>query len=106
MVGSQNFSGFDRSKWKARTDEQHRRDIERVKACKTKTEQSAMESSLGCRYSVFLDLPYFNASRFLIIDPMHNLFLGTGKLMINLWIKSGMLSSNHFVEIQILLIIW
>ena len=100
VVGSQNFSGFDRSKWSARTDIQHRRDVERVKACKAKTEQMAMESSLGCRYSVFLDLPYFNASRFLIIDPMHNLFLGTGKLMIKLWIKSGMLSSNHFVEIQ------
>ena len=75
VVGNQNFSGFDRSKWIARTDIQHRRDVERVKACRTKSEKAAMESSLGCRYSVFLDLPYFNASRFLVIDPMHNYFV-------------------------------
>ena len=33
----------------------------------------------GCRYSVLLDLPYFDPVRMTIIDPMHNLYLGTAK---------------------------
>ena len=80
-VGNQDFSGFERANWCARTDTQHRENIKKIRVCKTKTEQKSMESQLGCRYSVFVDLPYFNSSRFLI--AMHNLFLGTGKRMIN-----------------------
>lgn len=99
-VGQQNYSGFDRSEWHPRTNEQHRKDVETIKQCKTKTQQIEKESLLGCRYSAFLDLPYFNAPRFLVIDPMHNLFLGTGKHMINLWIQSNILASSNFLEIQ------
>lgn len=99
-VGSQDYSGFDRQQWSPRTDKEHRLNVHKIKECKTITEQRKAESTLGCRYSVFLDLPYFNAPRFLIIDPMHNLFLGTGKRMITLWIKEGWLSSNHFIQIQ------
>lgn len=38
-----------------------------------------MESELGCRYSILLELPYFDPIRMTIIDPMHNLFLGSAK---------------------------
>lgn len=99
-VGNQDFSGFERANWCARTDTQHRRDVEKLTSCKSKTEKKKMESLLGCRYSVFLDLPYFNSSRFLIVDPMHNLFLGTGKRMINLWIQFNLLTSNNFLKVQ------
>jgi len=37
------------------------------------------ESKAGCRYSELLLLPYFDASRMLIIDVMHNMYLGTAK---------------------------
>ena len=44
------------------------------------------ESEVGCRYSVLLDLPYFDPVRMLIIDPMHNLYLGTAKYVFQkLW---------------------
>ena len=31
---------------------------------------------------------------------MHNLFLGTGKHMIDIWIKNQYLENSHFVDIQ------
>ena len=60
-----------------------------------------MESKLGCRYSCLVDLPYFDAAtRMLCIDPMHNLFLGTGKHMLSIWIGQGWLNKKPFVSIQ------
>ena len=47
-----------------------------------------------------IDLPYFDAPRMLCIDPMHNLFLGTAKHMINLWIDHEVLSRAQFASIQ------
>ena len=46
---------------------------------RTQPEMIAKESSSGCRYSVLLELEYFDSPRFLVVDPMHNLFLGTAK---------------------------
>lgn len=34
------------------------------------------------------------------VDPMHNLFLGTGKHMISIWIEHGLLSTKEFKVIQ------
>ena len=47
-----------------------------------------------------MDLPYFDPVRFLSIDPMHNLFLGTGKRILSLWIDCNLLNKTHFEEIQ------
>lgn len=62
-----------------------------------------MESLYGCRYSCLVDLPYFDAPRMLSIDPMHNLFLGTGKHMISVWIEQKIISRDHFHDIQALI---
>ena len=51
----------------------------KIKNLKTLTAIEKEESNSGCRYSELLLLPYFNAPKMLIIDPMHNLFLGTAK---------------------------
>ena len=53
----------------------HRSDVKTIKVCTTKTEMEKLESQLGCRYSVSLDLLYFCPIEMLLIDPMHNLFL-------------------------------
>ena len=79
-----NYSGFDRSKWARRSDADHRDNVKKLSNCKSKAELTRAESEFGCRYSSFLDLPYFSPTRFLTIDPMHNLFLGTGKRMLSL----------------------
>ena len=99
-VGAMNYSGFDRSTWPPRHNEAHRRDVQRIRNCKTKTEQKQLESELGCRYSALIKLPYFDPCRMLTVDPMHNLFLGSGKHMLQLWIENGLLTSSNFKQIQ------
>uniref|UniRef100_A0A1X7VK20 Uncharacterized protein n=1 Tax=Amphimedon queenslandica TaxID=400682 RepID=A0A1X7VK20_AMPQE len=47
----------------------------------TKSKRHEFEKKSGVRYSCLLELPYFNAPHMCIIDPMHNLLLGTSKLM-------------------------
>ena len=53
----------------------------------TKGEKEKLESEYGTRLSNLILLPYYDSVRFAIIDPMHNLFLGTAKKMINVWKK-------------------
>ena len=78
-VGSMDYSGFNRDSWQLRNSTEHNRDaLESLKANSASALQK-MESDKGCRYSVLIKLPYFNAPRMLIVDPMHNLFLGSAK---------------------------
>lgn len=41
-----------------------------------------------------LDLTYFDLIRFVAIDIIHNLYLGTGKHMFVTWIELGLLSNE------------
>ncbi len=95
------FSNFDTTQWTARTNLQHREDAKNKKhrLARTKTESQSIERKSGVRYSVLLKLPYFDAPRMCIIDPMHNLFLGTAKKMIHLW-KEELLQKESFHDIQ------
>ena len=99
-VGNMNYSGFDRSSWPLKTNEIHRQNAQLIQQSKTKTEQAQKESQFGCRYSVLLKLPYFDPPRMLIIDPMHNIFLGTGKHMLSIWLEHRLLSPSQFQQIQ------
>ena len=95
-----NYSGFDRSQWPSRSNAHHRENVKKLQECRTKTELARTESVLGCRYSCLLELPYFDPVRFLAIDPMHNLFLGTGKHILSVWIDTNLLNKTHFDKIQ------
>ena len=90
VFGKQNYSGFDRSKWTPRDNQTHRKNVQTI-IDTTKTEQARMESLFGCRYSCLLQLPYFDPVKMLvIIDPMHNLYLGTAKYIFsNVWLKNN-----------------
>ena len=61
----------------------------KVKNSKTYSERNSLRSAHGCRYCEFLRLPYFDPIRMVIIDPMHNLYLGTAKHMLRVWIDCG-----------------
>ena len=67
---------FDRDSWQLRTNADHHRKAlqHRNQATKSGREECL---KFGCSYSVLLDLPYFDAPR--VVDPMHNLFLGSAK---------------------------
>lgn len=89
------FSGFDRESWTARSCEQHRNDVKVVRREVTKTGKQAAESKYGVRYSVLLALPYFDPVRFVAIDAMHNLFLGTGKHAYVTWLENDILTKQN-----------
>lgn len=54
----------------------------------------------GAKYSVLLQLPYYDAVRFVIIDPMHNLFLGLAKTTLKVWKEKELLTDKHFDLLQ------
>lgn len=99
-VGAKDYSGFDRSKWPKRTEEEHRWQMKRLQLCETKCERDRLEALFGTRYTVFSKLPYFQTITMTIIDPMHNLFLGTSKKIISLWKEIGYLSQENLLLIQ------
>ena len=88
IFGKQDYSGFDRDNWNLRSNEMHRDNIKTILSSSSKSEQRNYESEFGCRYSCLLQLPYFDVVRMSIIDPMHNLYLGTAKRMFSIiWIN-------------------
>ncbi len=100
-VGTMDYSGFNRDGWQLRTGFNHRQVAERLQHFSTRAEQERTESTSGCRYSVLLKLPYFDAPQMLIIDPMHNLFLGTAKHYLkSIWLHNDVISEVQFESIQ------
>ena len=66
----------------------HVEHAEASRLCRMQTEKEAYEHKHGSRYSELMRLPYFDCVRFTIIDPMHNLFLGTAKYILkNVWLS-------------------
>ena len=97
-VGAMNYSG---DSWPARSGPRHAKDACSLLNMRTKTDLQKAESELGCQYSALLKLPYFNAPRMLIIDPMHNLFLGSAKYFLkSILLDQGIVKETDFVAIQ------
>lgn len=95
-----NYSGFRKSSWPPRSKTLHERYVRIVNEAQTKTQKKQLESKYGCRYSKLMDLPYFNVVDFHIIDPMHNLFLGTAKHMFKKWIELDILTPEKLALID------
>ena len=72
-----NYSGFHKQSWPKRTKSLHSKYVDLIQRTQTKTARKQLESKYGCRYSVLMDLTYFDVIEHHVIDPMHNLFLGT-----------------------------
>lgn len=67
----------------------------------TKAGMRKMESSFGVRYSSLLSLPYFDPIRFIVIDIMHNMFLGTVKhISFKVWWDVQLISKGKLTEIE------
>jgi len=87
------YSGFQRENWNLRTIAVHRQATMKLRSVSTRSALQEGESESGCRYSVLLKLPYFDAPRMLIVDPMHNLFLGSAKHYLKaVWIEPDTVS--------------
>ena len=99
--GSMDYSGFDRENWPPRTRAAHVDATRQQKACTSQSRLDALESSSGYKYTVLLDLPYFVPWRMLVVDPMHNLFLGTAKhVLSNIWLEKDIVNTDQFAIIQ------
>jgi hypothetical protein len=62
--------------WRHRTNEEYRRDAERYANAQDIKDRKDVFTETGIRYSELLRLKYFDPSRFVVVDAMHNLFLG------------------------------
>jgi hypothetical protein len=89
--GQTDYSGFESCP--SRNIVEHRRQVDDVLSKTTQEERSRAESQYGVRYSELLRLPYFDCIRFTVVDPMHNLFLGTAKHVMETWMDESILSS-------------
>ena len=93
-----NYGGFDEmTEWFVQKDpNEHRRNAERWRLCKSKHERKQHVSETHVRWSELLRLPYFDLIRFLVVDPMHNLFLGIAHWIVKrLWIDGGKITKTH-----------
>lgn len=80
--------------------EEHRREGMEWRHANTSTSGQKIEREYGIRFTELLRLSYFDTVRFSVVDPMHNVLLGTAKLMVTLWKDQGLLSSIDFEKIQ------
>ena len=94
------YSGYDVSGWKLRTNCNHRKYIAPYYKLETQKKRKELENKYGIRSSVLLDLQYFDVIRSCVIDPMHNLFLGTSKHIMHLWLSNKILSIKDLTTIQ------
>ena len=100
-AGNMDYSGFDREDWEVRTVAAHRAATTRIMNCHTKSARQKVESETGFRYTVLLKLPYFDSCRMLLVDPMHNLYLGSAKHVLKaIWIEKYILSYADFGLVQ------
>ena len=92
------YSGFDYC-YPRQNNEQGRQANE-IKNQTSQDDADKLTSLYGTRYTELLRLPYFDSVRFTIIDPMHNLFLGTAKRMLEIWLDENKLDIGDLQAVQ------
>ena len=94
-----NFSGIDTGL--PRTHEEHERNAAKTVMASSPSEWNNIESQYGSRFRELMYLPYYDCVCFAIIDPMHNMFLGTAKRMLQMqWVQNGILNRNSLNTLQ------
>lgn len=62
--------------FRERVDEEHRRLAEEYRALPNPAQRAAFVKEFATRWSELIRLPYFDLTRMIVVDPMHNLILG------------------------------
>ena len=78
----------------------HLEQVSKYKQARTAAQQQELEKAYGVRYSELLRLPYFDIVQYHVVDPMHNLLLGTGKNLMTIWKEEGVINKAEFECIQ------
>ncbi|KAF7363429.1 hypothetical protein MSAN_00998700 [Mycena sanguinolenta] len=85
-------AAFQQNGFPARTDAEHRRLQSEYLKCTTKSARDAFVRKHATRWSELYRLPYFNLCEMIVIDPMHNLFLGVVKThFYHIWVQLNVL---------------
>jgi len=98
-----NFGGFDDiDEWFRQKDaSEHRQNAMIWKHQQTKEDRKNHVSRTHARWSEMLRLPYFDPIRFLVVDPMHNLFLEIAHWIVRwLWINNGKITNSDLELIE------
>ena len=96
-----NYGGFDACE--KRTNAEHRKEAHETLNQETMKDKQSIESKYGTRYTELMRLPYFDCVRFTVVDPTHNLFMGSAKhIMQNVWLDGAkpLLSEAQLKKIQ------
>lgn len=99
-IGHKCYGGFEVNEWPKRNLADHRNNMNLVKNARTQTERDRLESQFGIRHSPIWKLDYFDPIRMSTVDPMHNLYQGTAKKIIKIWLQLKILLPEHLEEIQ------
>lgn len=94
------YSGFDVETWPKRSNAQMLLAGTKYLQAQTNNARKSVVRDYGCRYTILSDLSYLNLVRHTIIDPMHNLFLGTAKHILEAWKELGIISESKLAGIQ------
>ena len=79
----------------------HRQNALDWRRCTSNAERTRFVKKNGVRWSELLRLPYFDPIRFVVIDPMHCLFLGIAKWIVKrIWVDENILTQNALKSIQ------
>ena len=94
-----NFGGFENCLH--RTNQEHRSEAQEILLEDTFQGREDKQTQYGTRDTELMQLEYFDCIRFTIIDPMHNLFLGTAKHMVkDVWLPNKTLKPADLKSIQ------
>lgn len=76
LLTKRDIYNFDKGTWPPRTWCQHRRWACEARDAKTVKERKKIFKTHGVRYSVLIELDYWNIIEYHVVDSMHNLLLG------------------------------
>ena len=94
------YSGFELDSWVDRDTATYRQHAQQWLAADTMAERVRVENDHGARWSELHRLEYFDPVRCTIVDPMHNLFLGTAKRMTKIWLEDGDIRRSELKQMQ------
>lgn len=94
------YSGYDSSSWSSRHHISHMDILGQIKQAKSASEKHQLQRAWGVRYSELVRLPYLDLIRYHVVDPMHNLLLGTAKYTMSVWKEESYFSSVDYQTMQ------
>ena len=94
------YSGFEISTWKPRDIGSHKERAKDYKYASSTAERKQMLKKCGVKYSELTSIPYLDIIRCHVVDPMHCIFFGLAKHIMNVWKDDKILQPSHFKILQ------